>query len=541
MIAGRRSFPSGPACAVVVRGAGREPSFPSEGCMGKHLAAPVGDQRRQRRSDLPGPASPTLRRGTARPRRRRRLLPAALAAVAAVPLSLHVATAALDDGLRADARFGRSVATGWGSAETGGPYSVSVPGRATVTNGAGVLDLQPGSALSAVLGQTSARDVDTTVTLSADDLPGGNGLYNEVLLRRQPDGSAYRVQARVTSGGELHLALVRTRGATTTVLAREAGTGVTVAPHANVVVEGSVSGTTEVSLRARAWRAGGTAPGWLSSARDAATDRIDAAGAVGLNLYLSSGSPAVVARVVHLRAEPVSAEAAPAPGRAEPASPEAAPAPVPSASPSPTATPTPSRTATPTPSASATSKPAPTDPAPGASTGSRGAASAGAAAPGSAKYAVPTGAVVVSPAGADAAAGTVSAPLRSVARAVAVAPSGATVVLRAGTYHEDVTVPAGKRLTIQPYPGEAVWFDGSVPVRTWTSSGNAWVHDGWNVNLDATPCYSVGNCPSGAANQFVNPAAPMAAHPDQVFVDGKAQRQVGSVAELAPGAFFVDT
>ena len=496
--------------------------------MGKHLAAPVGDQRRQQqRSPLPGPASPTLRRGTARPRRRRRLLPAALAAVAAVPLSLHVATAALDDGLVADDGFGRSVAAGWGSAETGGPYSVSAAARTTVTNGAGVLDLQPGSALSAVLGRTSARDVDTTVTLSADALPGGNGLYNEVLLRRQPDGSAYRVQARVTSAGELHLALVRTRGGTTTVLSREAGTGISVAPHTNVVVEGSVSGTTQVSLRARAWRAGGTAPGWLASARDDATDRIAAAGAIGLNLYLSSGSPALVARVAHLRAEPASADAAPAP--------------VPSAPPSPTATPTPSRTATPTPSVSASSKPTPTDPPPGASTGSRVAASAGAAAPGSARYSVPAGAVVVSPAGADTAAGTLSAPLRTVARAVAVAPSGATLVLRGGMYHEDVTVPAGKRLTIQPYPGETVWFDGSTPVRTWTSSGSVWVHDGWNVTLDSTPCYSVGTCPSGAANQFVNPSAPMAAHPDQVFVDGKAQRQVGSVAELAAGAFFVDT
>ena len=45
-----------------------------------------------------------------------------------------------------------------------------------------------------------------------------------------------------------------------------------------------------------------------------------------------------------------------------------------------------------------------------------------------------------------------SAPLRTLAQAIAVAPAGSTVVLRAGTFHESAAVPAGKRLTSRPTP-----------------------------------------------------------------------------------------
>ena len=60
----------------------------------------------------------------------------------------------------------------------------------------------------------------------------------------------------------------------------------------------------------------------------------------------------------------------------------------------------------------------------------RAADSAGAVPVGSATYAVPAGAVFVSPAGSDTAAGGQSQPVRTVARAIALAPAGGTVVLR---------------------------------------------------------------------------------------------------------------
>jgi parallel beta-helix repeat protein len=150
--------------------------------------------------------------------------------------------------------------------------------------------------------------------------------------------------------------------------------------------------------------------------------------------------------------------------------------------------------------------------------------------------------VFVSPSGDDGAAGGPKAPLATLRAAISRARDGATIVLRAGTYHDSVTVPSGKRLTLQAHPGEVVWLDGSVAVQGWRPEpGGVWRHDGWTARFDSSPTYTAGARPSDDADfQFVDKAFPMAAHPDQVWVGGVALRQVGSRAKVRPGTFFVD-
>ncbi|MFC9976914.1 right-handed parallel beta-helix repeat-containing protein [Spirillospora sp. NPDC127200] len=165
----------------------------------------------------------------------------------------------------------------------------------------------------------------------------------------------------------------------------------------------------------------------------------------------------------------------------------------------------------------------------------------GSATVGTARYPVPDDAVVVSPSGDDGADGTADKPLRTVGKAVSKARPDSTIVLRGGVYHETVTVPAGKRLTIQAHPGEAVWFDGSSPVTRWAPRDGRWVSDGWTTRFDASPTYTAGARASDDADfRFVSPQHPMAAHPDQVWVDGVAQKQVGSRDQVGPGSFYVD-
>ncbi|MCU1523592.1 MAG: Chitinase, partial [Microbacteriaceae bacterium] len=69
---------------------------------------------------------------------------------------------------------------------------------------------------------------------------------------------------------------------------------------------------------------------------------------------------------------------------------------------------------------------------------------AGAAPLGSISYPAPKDALFVSPNGSDQASGTKAAPLRSVQQAITVARSGQTIVLRAGSYHQRVTVTKDK-------------------------------------------------------------------------------------------------
>lgn len=158
---------------------------------------------------------------------------------------------------------------------------------------------------------------------------------------------------------------------------------------------------------------------------------------------------------------------------------------------------------------------------------------------GSARYTVPADAVFVAPNGSDKNQGSARRPLQTVTAAIDAAPAGGTIVLRGGTYHQRFTVT--KKLTIQNYPGEAVWLDGSVPVTAFERQGSAWLHRGWTYEFNSSPTYTW-DAPDQTRPGwgFVNPDYPMAAHPDQVWINGAAQRQVKDLASLRPGAFYVD-
>jgi hypothetical protein len=178
--------------------------------------------------------------------------------------------------------------------------------------------------------------------------------------------------------------------------------------------------------------------------------------------------------------------------------------------------------------------------APGAVAAGRGADAAGSAPVGSASYAAPSTAVYAAPWGSDSSPGSSAAPVRTLARAVAIAPASGTVVLRAGSYQEYLVLT--KTVTIQNAPGEEVWLEGSSPVTGWVKDGTRWRHDGWTTRFDHSPTYTRGAPDSTNPYwQFVNPdTAPMAAHPDQVWVGGARQAQKKSLADVGAGGFYLD-
>ena len=192
-----------------------------------------------------------------------------------------------------------------------------------------------------------------------------------------------------------------------------------------------------------------------------------------------------------------------------------------------TPTPTPTSTATATPTATPT-------------TGGGSGSSAGSVAVGTAEYAVPSNAIYVATTGSDSNPGTAAAPVKTINQGVAIAPTGGTVVVRGGVYRETVTI--SKQVTLQNYPKEAVWLDGSTPVTGWVADGSIWRKDGWTQRFDHSPTYTQGAADSTSPYwQFVNPNTyPMAAYPDQVFIDGAPLQQVKSKSLVTSGTFYLD-
>lgn len=168
---------------------------------------------------------------------------------------------------------------------------------------------------------------------------------------------------------------------------------------------------------------------------------------------------------------------------------------------------------------------------------------AGSAPVGSTSYTIPAGSLFVDAAtGSDSAAGTFAAPLHTVERAIALVAAGGTIVLRGGEYHEGrsggqssyagiTLTKAG--VTIQSYPGEAVWFVGASRVTSWSSGGGYWSAS-FATALNRSASWSFDTSAS-----FAWSGRPYAANAEQVWLDGTALTYVATTAELGPGKFTV--
>lgn len=153
---------------------------------------------------------------------------------------------------------------------------------------------------------------------------------------------------------------------------------------------------------------------------------------------------------------------------------------------------------------------------------------------GTAIYPVPGDAIFVAPSGSNGNPGTMALPKATLSSAISAAPTGGTIVIRAGEYRENVGAFTKTDLTIQNYPGEAVWFDGSDVETSWTSEGGRW----W-APLTVKLNHSVAHDGSTNIDRFVDVAKnPMAAWPDMVFRDGAPLWLVASMP--ATGQFSVD-
>lgn len=143
-------------------------------------------------------------------------------------------------------------------------------------------------------------------------------------------------------------------------------------------------------------------------------------------------------------------------------------------------------------------------------------------------FPIPSGALFVNPSsGADSNPGTQAAPFATLGRALAVAPSGSTIVLRGGQYRESLSL--NRPVTIQAYPHEQPWMTGTDVVGGFAGYSGLWAKS-WTSPL----------CDTCLDPTSIDPNYPAAGLPEMVFVDGAPLRQVTSLNTIAPDAFYYD-
>lgn len=425
------------------------------------------------------------------------------AAIAAITVGLLTPppSAGANDAILAHDTMSRSQPKGWGSAETGGSYTAQAAGTAAVSGGtASLVSPAPAGTASMTLGSVRALDAVGRVDIALPSLPKGSSKVYVRNFIRGTTRTSYDAMIVVGSDGKSQLVLERFRNGVNATFST--GSGPQIKAGKPVTLEISAVGVNPVRLGLKAWSAGSPEPAaWSALATDSSTDRLTPAGPVGISVYASKFGGVTPVRFDNLLTRTTStAPANPAPARPTP----------------PTVDPSGTKYA-----------------------GKR--FTAGAPAPTIKSYSVPASATYVAPTGSDLNPGTTAKPFRTISAATKAAKSGGTVVLRGGVYHEQAIVYAHDRLTVEAYPGETVWLDGSSVVSGWTKSNNVWVKSGWTTFFDASPTYTTGAPDSTEENwQWINPAHPMASHPDQIWVDGKALTQVSTRAAVTSGTFFVD-
>ncbi len=204
------------------------------------------------------------------------------------PRSNERSAAATGSGLIASDRFNRTVSAGFGNADIGGPWTVSVPARTKVANGQGIMygwtagnqDTQASLAVT----RTDTESLAEIVLDSAN--PTGSSYQPRVVARAQADprnGYVARV-VHLPSGG-VNWALARVDNA--------GGTGSLNLGNGTLITSGGagtkwwirlrVQGTT---ISARFWRDGTPEPSaWTAQA----TDSYYASGTPALGVYAGSG------------------------------------------------------------------------------------------------------------------------------------------------------------------------------------------------------------------------------------------------------------
>jgi hypothetical protein len=189
--------------------------------------------------------------------------------------------------------FSRTLASSWGSADTGGAYVLQgATANYGVTGSVGSMTLPAAGALrSATLAAVSALDVDLSFRVAASKPATGSAQYVYGALRRVSSTAEYRAKLRLAPNGSVFVHASSVINSTETPIGAEVPvTGFTYTPGTFIWLRAQVTGSSPTTLRVRAWPDGSIEPTtWQYTATNSAA-ALQLAGGVGLRAYVSSGT-----------------------------------------------------------------------------------------------------------------------------------------------------------------------------------------------------------------------------------------------------------
>ncbi len=184
--------------------------------------------------------------------------------------------------------FGRTVASGLGSADIGGAWSTN-GSSFSVTGGQGVVSVAvAGQGPWAQLGGVASTATDLTAGIRMDKLVNTGAAYVGTIGRRVGT-SDYRLKLRIAPTGAVTIYAIRSSGGETT-LASLVVPGLTYTAGARLNTRVQVTGTSPTTIRGKVWLSTAAEPGaWQVTGTDT-TAALQSAGSVGLFTFVSGTS-----------------------------------------------------------------------------------------------------------------------------------------------------------------------------------------------------------------------------------------------------------
>lgn len=184
--------------------------------------------------------------------------------------------------------FGRTVASGFGSAQIGGSWTTN--GSGFSVNGSQGLETigAAGEGPWAQLAGVSSTSVDVTAGLVLDKRPNAGAAYAGTIGRRVGSND-YRLKVKVDSSGTVTLYAIRVSGGET-ALSTLIVPGLNYTPGSRLNTRLQVTGTSPTTIRGKVWLSTAAEPSaWQVSATDS-TAGLQTSGSVGLHTYISSSA-----------------------------------------------------------------------------------------------------------------------------------------------------------------------------------------------------------------------------------------------------------
>ncbi|MFN8024221.1 MAG: PKD domain-containing protein [Acidimicrobiales bacterium] len=185
--------------------------------------------------------------------------------------------------------FGRTVATGLGTADTGGAWTLSgSAANFSVGGGTGNLRMSAaGAGVSASLAGTST-DTEVRVSVGIDKPATGGGLYLST-IGRKVGANDYRGRVRILANGQVQ-AFITTNVGGEVNIASTTVAGLTFNSGDRLNIKFQVTGTSPTTLRLKVWKVGTTEPtAWTLTTTDSNAS-LQSGGGVGLVTYLSGSA-----------------------------------------------------------------------------------------------------------------------------------------------------------------------------------------------------------------------------------------------------------